>query len=101
MSSARSGPLKWILAQIRPRPARETGGSTPGSAQRQSAGFHKAPTRSPASAIAIRSYSGPVPGDDILLWVVDIRYTVGQPNFVIGRDLGRLPGALEDALTGG
>jgi hypothetical protein len=42
-----------------------------------------------------------VPGDDILLWVVDIRYTVGQPNFVIGRDLGRLPGALEDALTGG
>ena len=41
-----------------------------------------------------------MPGDDILLWVVDIRYTVGQPNFAIGRDLGWLPGALEDDLTG-
>jgi hypothetical protein len=39
MSFPRSGPLKGILAQVRPQPARETRGPTPGSAQRRGSGF--------------------------------------------------------------
>src|SRR6516162_11106392 len=56
-----------------------------------SAGFHKAPTRSPARPIAIRSSGGPVPGDDVLLWVVDIRYTESSGS----------PISPSDAISGG
>ena len=102
MSFARSGPLKGILAQIRPQPARETGGPTPGSAQRRVSGFPQGANAEPcppdryselrrAGAWRRRPTMGR-------------RYTlhrvVGQPNFTIGRDLGWLPGMLEDASTG-
>ena len=102
MSFARSGPLKGILAQIRPQPARETGGPTPGWAQRRVSGFPQG------------AHAEPCPPDRYSelrragAWrrrpTMGRRYTlhrvVGQPNFTIGRDLGWLPGMLEDASTG-
>ena len=51
----------------------------------------------PASLVAIRAASGPVPGDDVL---VDMRAAiVGRDNFAIERDLLRLPAHAEARFT--